>query len=125
MKKYTIICLILMFTVSACKLSQITFPLNSRDLTKEYQVNKHKADKEYKNRILIVEGRISHVFENKNGNTIIFLGYKRDAYGVQCEMKSGFAIKKPLKQNNLVQIKGFCRGIAKNIIMTDCIILKK
>lgn len=110
---------------NSCKQTQLAFPLDSRNLTQEYLENKSKANKKYKDKTLIIEGRISHIYENKNGETVILLAYKRDTYGVTCTLRPGSKITKPLVQNSLIEVKGYCEGINENIILKNCIILKR
>jgi len=125
MKHLLAILIITTITLGSCKHSELIFPINSRDITKEYIENKHKSNKKYKYKTLIVEGRVSHIYKNSNGNTVVFMAYKRDSYGISCTLKRNYILKEPLKQNDLLEIKGFCIGIDENIMMNDCVIIKK
>lgn len=125
MKKILFLFILTSILSNSCKQTKLVFPLDSRDLTQEFIENKSKAQKKYKDKILIIEGRISHIYENKYGNTVILLAYKRDTYGVLCTLKLGTKLNKPLVQNSLIEIKGYFEHFEENIILKNCVILKR
>lgn len=125
MKKILFLFILTSILSNSCKQTKLVFPLDSRDLTQEFIENKSKAQKKYKDKILIIEGRISHIYENKYGNTVILLAYKRDIYGVLCTLKPGTKFNKPLVQNSLIEIKGYFEHFEENIILKNCVILKR
>lgn len=122
--KNKIIIIAIIFFVS-CKQTHIVFPLEAGKLTKEYLEKPAKSDRKYKNNILIIEGRISQVYTNKNNQSILILANVKDKYGVSCTLKMTEKISEPFRQYQLVEIKGLCTGFKENVIMENCVILYK
>ncbi len=117
--------LFLLQTFNSCTTTELIFPLKSLSLSKEYQNRERKADRKYKKRMLIIEGRVSQLYKNEYGEHVLVLARRTDAYGIHCTMRKLKKLNsKPFKQNQLLKIKGICKGWNQNVILESCVIVK-
>ena len=125
--KYTIFSIILLFFFnSSCKQPELVFPLKANQVVKEYKKHKWRSNRWYKNKELEVEGTISQNYKNDKGEVIIILATLKAPFGVSCTIENPEKqIKKPLKQNQLITIKGICIGVDKHVELKKCTIIKR
>ncbi len=139
MKKINLTYSLLLFfflMLSACKTTEVTiekeikttkrplleFPIEATKIISDYKKDNKKADFTYKNRELIVKGRVSLQYKNQEGLVVVVLeGYNTD-YGVSCVMYSNNQITRPLRVDEVLTIKGFCLGKEKHVVLGKCVL---
>ena len=112
---------ILIILAQSCKTQNLTFPIDSDKFTEQYKKHKFRSNRWYKDKEIEIKGKISQVYKNE---IILFIESSNNTLGISCKLKNN-DIKKPFKQNQTVHIIGICKGIKENIIINDCIVLKK
>ena len=90
------------------------------DLTRDYIDNEIRADKDYKDKQIVVQGIISDIKKGISGNAFIVLEGATSNRSVQCYMKDVEEIE-TLKKGDKVFIIGICDGLWVNVIMSSCI----
>ncbi|MFY7672109.1 OB-fold protein [Tenacibaculum sp. MEBiC06402] len=95
--------------------------VSSDILLKDFITNENIADKKYVDEVIEVFGKIKEITSLNNRKTII-LQTNTDS-GIICDVNnSQQELLKDLKKNQLVHIKGICKGYLKDVILLNCFI---
>lgn len=133
MKKSTAIMLLftlLAFNFTNCKVLQkeepLIFPLDPDIVYNDYSRDAKKADKRYKDKQLVVKGKILEYTTNKLGEVVILVANNNRTNGISSAIQNpNVQIRKPLKKGDSIKIMGMCLGFKQNIQLDNCIILKE
>ncbi len=108
--------------IKTTKRPVLEFPIEATIIISDYKNDNKKADFTYKNRELIVKGRVSEQYKNQEGLVVVVLEGNNTSYGVSCIMYSNNQITRPLRVDEVLTIKGFCLGKEKHVIMGKCVL---
>jgi len=89
-----------------------------------YQENEKNADSIYLDKALLVEGNISEVKTNQQGQQVIVLSTSDSIFGIACTISES-GMKLQVEKGEPVKIKGFCAGFNSDVVLRDCIISKE
>nr|WP_246615870.1 OB-fold putative lipoprotein [Aquimarina litoralis] len=93
---------------------------NSELLVDLYSKDEDKANSHYKNKIIEVTGIVKEISFLNNRNTILLKGNTTKS-SVICDMQlNQTAILRKLKKDDVVKIKGVCKGYLKDVILLNC-----
>jgi len=127
LSKFIVIGILLAFVFnSSCKQPELVFPIPARKIVKEYKNHKWRSNRWYKNKEIEVQGTVSQNYKNDKGHAIIILARQEAPYGVSCTIENpDKQIKTPLKQNQLITVRGICIGVDKHVELKKCTIIRK
>lgn len=90
------------------------------DLFNEYKRDSKAADAKYKDKNLVVRGKIRLVTDK---NIVLNSGEKSDILGVQCIMKEGERDRASgLSEGQTITVEGLCFGRIGNVVLRNCTI---
>ncbi len=98
--------------------------ISALDLTKAYIANEVKADYDYKQRNLIVEGVVEDIKVGSSDQVFVVLKGCERFTSVQCYLTDGTEAI-PLKKEMKAFLKGQCDGLNVNVILHDCTLIKQ
>lgn len=97
--------------------------IEASDLIASFIHNEKKANSDFVEKVIEIEGIIKEVRNKDNTNTI-YLETMIDSSHVICEMqKNQDLLVSSLKQNEKVKIKGICKGYLQDAIVLNCILV--
>ncbi len=100
------------------------FYLTTTELVDYFNLDEDLADKKFANKLIQIEGTIKNITYNNKKPTITFNA--TDDSGVICSLNSTeFNHTTKLQKNDKITIQGKCTGFLLDVIMADCIIIKK
>jgi len=121
------VCLVLLFlSVQSCKVKEppLVFPLNPDVVFNDYKLDVLKSDKRYKDKDLVVKGKILEYYKNKAGEVVMILSSDNQTNGIICTLyNSEKQITKPLKKGDVYKLMGKCTGFKDNVILERCLIV--
>jgi uncharacterized protein (DUF1330 family) len=96
------------------------YTVDARDLYEEYMANQVKADKKYKGKVIVVEGKSSNISQDVTGASYVMMNASNMGSGVQCMFAPEH--KKELEERGPGEfsIKGKCDGFNQNVILRGC-----
>lgn len=95
--------------------------VNAETLIKDYRENEVAADKEYKNKILEVDGVVFQV--KKEGiRIIVILQESKSYWGVKCQFNKEYEVDaEDLRKGDKIRIIGRCMGMRDNFpYLSNC-----
>jgi hypothetical protein len=97
--------------------------ISAAQLTAEYEANEIDADRKYKNRILIVSGKVVHVGKDIINNMYVTISGEKE-FGIvsaQCMFDDDWVIRlSNLREGDNVTVQGRCDGKFGNVLLRDC-----
>ncbi|WP_440879724.1 OB-fold protein [Tenacibaculum sp. C7A-26P2] len=100
--------------------SEPCFSIASESLMKLYSYDEKQADSLYGNKVIEVFGRVKEVSFLNNRKTVFLVGNSENT-SIICDIdESQRELVNQLKKNQLVYIKGVCKGYLKDIILLNC-----
>lgn len=97
--------------------------LNASDLLTRYKENEEEANKEFLNKIILVEGTISNVSEENHGFSVYLKQGGEDA-GVICSFEKSQLDTNKLEVGRTVKIKGICSGYLMDVVLNKCVLFE-
>lgn len=95
--------------------------ISSNNLLEDFTTNEQVANKKYIDEVIEVYGKIKEITLLNDRKTII-LQTNTDS-GIICDINDKEQEKIPnLKKNQLIHIKGICKGYLKDVILLNCFI---
>ena len=96
--------------------------VNAETLIKDYRENEVAADKEYKNKILQVEGVVYQVKKEGISRIIVILQESKSYWGVKCQLNKEYEDDaEDLRAGDKITIIGRCMGIRNNFpYLSNC-----
>lgn len=97
--------------------------IEASDLIASFIHNEDKANDDFVEKVIEVEGTVKDI-KFKNNRKTIYLETMLDSSHVICEMqKDQFELISALKENEKVRIKGICKGFLLDAIVLNCILV--
>ncbi|CAL2062625.1 OB-fold protein [Tenacibaculum platacis] len=97
------------------------FAISSNDLLLEFAANENEASDKYVDQVIEVHGTIKEITSLNNRKTVIL--NTSSSSGIICDINdSEQEILNDLKKNQLIHIKGICKGYLKDVILLNCFI---
>lgn len=94
--------------------------ISAVDLGKAYTADEQKANNQYLNKAIEVNGTISEIDKNQEGGIVILLTSNDPDIPVQCTMREKNVAA---EKGKVITVKGFCSGSSiTGILLTDCIV---
>lgn len=96
--------------------------VSAETLIKDYRENEVAADKDYKNKILEVEGEVFQVKKESINRVIVILQESKSYWGVKCQLNKIYEDEAgDLRAGDKVTIIGRCVGIRNNFpYLSNC-----
>lgn len=91
-------------------------PISAAELLKQFQHNENSANLLYLDKTVVVSGKIVNITRNQENFPVVMLEAEGDGFGVQCTMQDS---KIDLEKNELVMLKGICKGFLSDVIITN------
>lgn len=92
------------------------------ELVKEFESDENKANKNYNDKVVSVNGTIVKVERNDSTQTVILAG-ESDMAGVVCQFEPAHNKQlESLKPGQAVKIKGVCTGALMDVILVRCVL---
>lgn len=107
-------------------MSKVTpdYVLTTQELSINFGSDEKSANELYLGKIIEVRGEVLSDRISSSNQRIIML--KGDEFiNVQCSFPNQYNIEKPLENGEAISIKGACTGMLLDVIMNDCVIVKK
>lgn len=100
------------------------YSLPSNQLIAAYLDNQQEFEKKYVGKIIEVEGLVEDI-NTLNGTITIILRSQLENYGVICDMNQLLfkSKNKKIKVGTKIIVKGICKGILKDVILLNCVII--
>jgi len=115
---------LLLIIACASQKIDLSIPLEANQFASDYSSDIKNNDKLFKGKTITVSGEVFQSYTNKSKERIIVLMQKDKTYGVKCILSpSAKPLERPLKQGELIEIKGVCMGFDDNVILTNSIVL--
>ena len=102
------------------RMMQPKYIINGDKLVKEFLENEERATKKYTNEVIKVYGAVKNISYINNRKTII-LSSVNDNSGIICDLditEDGNLME--IKKNQMLHIKGKCKGFLKDVILLNC-----
>ncbi|AUC16882.1 hypothetical protein BTO06_17780 [Tenacibaculum sp. SZ-18] len=97
------------------------FVVASNNLMKEFSENEQLANTTYVNEVIEVFGKVKDISKLNNRLTIIL--ETDSSAGIICDLNLLEQEQlKQIKKNQLIHIKGICKGYLKDVILLNCFI---
>ena len=96
--------------------------VNAETLIKDYRENEVAADKDYKSKILQVEGVVYQVKKEGISRIIVILQESKSYWGVKCQLNKDYEDDaEDLRAGDKITIIGRCMGIRNNFpYLSNC-----
>lgn len=105
--------------------AKVAYTVSSSDLFHEFETNSHAAIKKYKGKVLEITGPVQTV-DVKDTYATVILANEGDFYGINCSFGPKNLKGLPdIVVGELVTIKGECKGFIDDVILSNCIQMKK
>jgi len=130
MKKYILISIIILATFISCKTNKSivaeveNIPLDAGMLYYYFSNNPDSAVARYSGKKILIDGKIAEFYKDKDGNITVILAQSESINGLECKILPDYIPETPFKKGNKLKIIGNCTEFNKNVIFTDCEILK-
>jgi hypothetical protein len=94
-----------------------TISITASGIYQAYMHDEKKANELYLDKALAVNGKISEIKTNQQGQQVIVLESNDPIFGIVCTMSH------PIEAlaGQEVNIKGFCTGYTTDVVLRDCI----
>jgi len=123
----TIIALILLglvFAVSSCKTVDISGTLDAQQILETDAADPKLAERSFDDEILTVSGKVLEYSKNSKGNIILKLGVDAASEPLRCTLKASQAFDAPIRQNQVVKLKGYAFVKDGKTELVNCIVLE-
>jgi len=87
-----------------------------------FAVNEKRANDLYLNKAIQVNGKVSKVLKNQNGQAVVYLETNDPIFGVNCTFKEDPG---PLEKGTTIEFKGICTGYLSDVVINKVIIVKQ
>lgn len=99
--------------------------IEAKDLVNEFRNNETEANKQFVDKILLVNGKVTNVETDANGQITLFLDGNDPLSAVVCSFSKDETITSGDKvQGTELSIKGKCTGMLMDVILNECSIVK-
>jgi tRNA_anti-like len=102
----------------------IALEIKAVDLYDAYENNETIADSLYKDKLIQVNGHISEVSKNNEGEYEILLETKSELGYVACRVDNSSPNQDLIVENKDIKIKGICSGLMMDVILINCSVEK-
>lgn len=97
-----------------------------KQLYKDYEENAIKADGKYKDKLIQITGKVDDIFREVMGHPYVTFSVDKYFQHVQAVFSKDEESKvAELKKGQTITVRGRCKGKTMNVLIDDCIIIKK
>lgn len=89
--------------------------ISASALFSAFDRNEAEANMKYLDEVIVVDGTVSEIFSNQEGEPVILLKTGDPLFGISCTMDGGIANVKPGMR---VKVKGICTGYLSDVVLT-------
>ena len=86
-----------------------------------FAVNEKRANDLYLNKAIQVNGKVSKVLKNQNGQAVVYLETNDPIFGVNCTFKEDPG---PIAKGSTITFKGVCTGYLSDVVINQGIMIK-
>jgi hypothetical protein len=94
--------------------------IKADELVKAFQENEASANKQYLDKVLLINGVVGATAKTQAGETSVTLSSSDPFSGVMATLDS--TITSQVKVGDTIDIKGFCKGFLSDVVITNAII---
>lgn len=99
------------------------FTMEPAKLLAEFESSEEDANRTYLDKIVMVNGTISSISEDK-GHKTIALDTGNPMSNVSCELSAKESLKKlSYNEGDRISLKGICTGMLMDVVLVDCVVL--
>jgi len=96
--------------------------IEANTLVKAFQDNEAEANKNYLDRVLMINGTVSATDQTQSGERTVTLSSDDPFAGVMVTLDSTEAAM--VNVNDKLKVKGFCKGFLSDVVITSAIVVK-
>ncbi|HEX8038391.1 MAG TPA: hypothetical protein VF490_04550 [Chryseosolibacter sp.] len=90
--------------------------MSAYELFSAFETNEAEANIRYLDKVIEVDGTVSEILSNQDGESVLLLKTGDPLFGISCTIKGGIANVKP---GMPVTVKGICTGYLSDVVLTD------
>lgn len=90
--------------------------VSAYELFSAFEANEAEANKRFLDKVVQVDGTVSEILSNQDGESVLLLKTGDPLFGISCTIKGGIADIKP---GTPVKVKGICTGYLSDVVLTD------
>lgn len=100
--------------------------LPAAELYQSYQEDEIAGNRQYIDKIILVEGRVAEKLQDEQGAPVLLLREGAAPFGgVMCTLDKREAEKAAnLKTGDLVRVKGQCTGMLMEVVLNKCVLVE-
>jgi hypothetical protein len=99
--------------------NETSISVTASKLYKAFTDDETKANNEYLDKAISVNGTIGEINTNQQGQTIIIFQTDDPMFGVACTLKENKGLK--FNKGSDIVLKGICSGFTSDVVLRDCI----
>lgn len=105
--------------------ADVAYSINADELFSQFQNNEDEANKKYLGKVIQVNGKVKELSIGDSGDLSVILYSGAAIFGINCGLgKTKDSPFKNYKVGDSIKVKGECTGIAMDVVMTRCVIVK-
>ena len=94
--------------------------ISASELYRLYSTNENKANAMYRNKSIVVYGRVKEISYVNRRKTILLEGNK-DASGIICDLNEKQTQNlQEIQKEQVLYIQGICKGFLKDVVLLNC-----
>lgn len=100
------------------------YALSAAAFYQEFEKSEPKANERYLNKVVAVNGNLTGIEINENGNPILVLETESPFGGIRCTMETGqYARITSLEAGTEVEVKGICTGMLIDVVLVQSVLV--
>ena len=96
--------------------------IDAKTLVKAFQDNEAEANKNYLEKVLMIDGTVSATDKTQDGERTLTLSTDDPFSGVMVTLDSTEVSAVNINDN--IKVKGFCKGFLSDVVITSAIVVK-
>jgi hypothetical protein len=96
--------------------------ITADELYDAFDIDENAATLKFEDKIIEVSGEVLRIRENEYGFVVVLKAENSMTGGVNCSFR-----EKPeeIEEGQLVTVKGLCQGFLMDVVLNNCVIVKK
>jgi hypothetical protein len=100
------------------------YSLSAATFYQDFEENEPMANERYLNKVVAVNGNLSGIEMNENGNPVLVLETESPFGGIRCTMEAGqHARIATLEAGTEVEVKGICTGMLLDVVLVQSVLV--
>jgi hypothetical protein len=100
------------------------YSLSAATFYQEFEENEPMANERYLNKVVAVNGNLTGIEMNENGNPVLVLETGSPFGGIRCTMEAGqYSRIATFEEGMEVEVKGICTGMLLDVILVQSVLV--